>query len=67
MQYCFNITKLLNFTMYGNFNFFLFGTYLSNKESFFEYYEVIILVKAWSNTIKPNDRFDQAPTEIITS
>uniref|UniRef100_K1QRV4 SWI/SNF-related matrix-associated actin-dependent regulator of chromatin subfamily A-like protein 1 n=1 Tax=Magallana gigas TaxID=29159 RepID=K1QRV4_MAGGI len=39
-------------------------------ESFFEYYEVIISVGAWSNPIKPGglyDRFDHAPTELITS
>lgn len=42
----------------------------TNKESFFQYYDVIILVGAWSNSIKTKgfyDRFDYALTEIITS
>lgn len=41
-----------------------------NKESFFGYYGVIILIGPWSNPIKPEwlyDTFDHATTIFITS
>lgn len=44
--------------------------YLSNKESFFQYYEVRHLVGTWSYPVEPeglNDRIDHTPTYIITS
>lgn len=44
--------KMSNF-LYYMYKLFFFKIYLKNKESLFVYYEVIILIGAWSTAIKP--------------